>query len=60
MLETLIPTPSIDEIEITIFKPGLLNTNPKPVIITYFISITNLILIIKSKKLPDPLIFDKN
>ena len=33
-LETLGPIPSIDEIEITIFKPSPLNTNPKSAIVT--------------------------
>jgi hypothetical protein len=33
MLETLVLTPSINEIEITMSKSGLLNTNPKLVII---------------------------
>jgi hypothetical protein len=34
MLKTLVPTPSIDKIEITISKPSLLNTNPKLVMVT--------------------------
>ena len=29
ILETPVPTPSIDKIEITIFKPNPLNTNPE-------------------------------
>ena len=33
-LETPVLTPSIDKIEITIFKPNPLNTNPKLAIIT--------------------------
>jgi hypothetical protein len=34
MLETLVLTPSINEIEITIFKPGLLNINFELVMVT--------------------------
>ena len=60
ILETLIPTPSMDKIEITISKPGLLNTNPKPVMVMQSVSMTNPTPIIKSEKLPDPLIFNKN
>ena len=60
MLETLIPTPSINEIEITASKPSLSNINPKPVIVTQSVFITNLIPIIKSEKLPDFLIFNGN
>ena len=33
ILKTLVPTPSTEEIKITIFKPDLLNINPKLVII---------------------------
>jgi hypothetical protein len=33
MLETLVLIPSINKIEITIFKPGLLNINPKLVMV---------------------------
>ena len=33
-LETPVPTPSINEIEITISKPNLLNINPKLAIVT--------------------------
>jgi hypothetical protein len=33
MLKTSVPTPSINKIEITISKPGLLNINPKLVIV---------------------------
>ena len=54
MLETLVPTPSINKIEITILKPDLSNANPELVIVAQPISI------IKSKKLPNPLIFDGN
>ena len=50
----------MDEIEITVSKPGLSNTNPKPVTVTQPVSMTNLTLIMKSKKLPNPLMFDKN
>ena len=50
----------MDEIEITASKPGLLNTNPKPAIVTQSVSIINPIPIIKSEKLPNPLIFDGN
>jgi hypothetical protein len=60
VLETLIPIPSIDKIKIIISKLSLLNTNPKPAIVTQPVSIINLIPIIKSKKLPNPLIFDRN
>ena len=34
MLETLVLTPSINKIKITVFKPSLLNINPKLVIVT--------------------------
>jgi hypothetical protein len=34
ILETLVLIPSINKIEITVFKPSLLNINPKPVIVT--------------------------
>ena len=34
ILKTLVPTPFINKIEITIFKLSLLNTNPKLVIVT--------------------------
>ena len=50
----------MDKIEITISKPGLLNTNPKPVMVMQSVSMTNPTPIIKSEKLPDPLIFNKN
>ena len=60
MLKTLVPIPPIDEIKIIIFKPNLLNINPKPAIVTQFIFIINLIPIIKFKKLPNPLIFNRN
>ena len=33
MLKTLVPTPSIDKIKITIFKPKPLNINPKLIIV---------------------------
>jgi len=59
ILKTLIVTPA-NKIKITIFKPGPLNMNFKLVIIALFISIINLIPIIKSKKLFNPLIFNKN
>ena len=60
MLETPILIPSMDEIEITVFKLSLLNTNLKPIIVTQSVSIINLTPIIKSEKLPDPLIFNRN
>ena len=60
VLETPIPTPSMDKIKITISKPGLLNINPKPITVTQLIFTTNLTPIVKSKKLPNPLIFDRN
>ena len=60
ILETPVPTPSIDEIEITILKYDPLNTNPKPAIVAQPVSIISLIPITKSKKLPNPLIFNKN
>jgi hypothetical protein len=50
----MVPIPSIDEIEITILKPDLLNVNPKLAVIAQLISI------IKFKKLPNPLIFNGN
>jgi hypothetical protein len=34
MLETLVPTPSINKIEITVSKSGLLNINSKPATVT--------------------------
>jgi len=58
MLET--PTPPTNKIKITISKPGPLNANFKLVIVTQPISITNLIPVIKSKKLPNPPIFNRN
>jgi hypothetical protein len=33
MLETLIATP-VNKIKITVYKPGPLNANPKPVMVT--------------------------
>jgi hypothetical protein len=60
ILETLVPTPSADEIKITIMEPDPLNANPKPAIIAQPVSMTNLIPIAKSEKLPDPLMFDGN
>jgi hypothetical protein len=60
MLETLVLTPSINKIEITISKPSLLNINPKLAIVTQPMSIINQIPIIKSEKLPNPLIFNRN
>ena len=53
-LETPVPTPSIDKIEITILEPDPLNINPKPAMVTQPVFIT------KFKKLPDPLMFDGN
>ena len=53
-METLVPIPFADEIKITILKPDPLNANPKLAIIAQFIFIT------KSKKLPNPLIFNRN
>ena len=50
----------MDKIEITISKPSPLNTNPKPATVTQSVSITNLIPITKSEKLPNPLIFNGN
>ena len=58
MLETI--TPPINKIKVTISKPGPLNANLKPVMVTQPISIINLIPITKSKKLPNPLMFDRN
>ena len=60
ILKTPVPIPFIDKIKITISKPSLLNTNPKLAIIAQPMSIINSIPIIKFKKLPDPLIFNKN
>ena len=54
MLETPVPTPFVDKIEITISKPDPLNVNPKPAVVAQFMHIA------KSKKLPNPLIFDRN
>jgi hypothetical protein len=50
----------MDKIEIIISKPGLLNINPKLVIVAQPTSIINLIPIIKFKNLPNPLIFNRN
>ena len=61
VLKILVLIPFTDnKIKITIFKLNLLNINPKLVIIFLFIFIINLIPIIKFKKLPNPLIFNKN
>ena len=60
MLKTLVLTPSTDEIEITVSEPSPLNTNPKLATVTQPISTINHVPIIKFKKLPDPLIFNKN
>jgi hypothetical protein len=54
VLKTLVPTPSIDEIEITILEPDLLNMNTKAAIVAQPVSI------VKFKKLPNPLIFNRN
>jgi len=59
MLKTLTTTP-INKIEITVSKPGPLNTNSKLVIVTQPIAVINLIPTIKSKKLPNPLMFNRN
>jgi len=58
MLETLIPP--ANEINITVSEPGPLNANFKLVMVTQPISITNLIPVMKSKKLPNPPIFNRN
>ena len=58
-LETLIITPA-NKIKIIVSKPGPLNANSKLVIVTQPIAIINLIPAIKSKKLPNPLMFNKN
>ena len=60
MLKTLVPTPFTDEIKITIFKLNLLNANLKLAIVAEFVFVINLILIIKSEKLFNPLIFNRN
>ena len=60
ILKTLVPTPSVDKIKITILEPDPLNAKPKLAIVTQPVSITNLIFIIKSEKLPNPLIFNGN
>ena len=54
VLETPVPIPSADKIKITILELNLLNTNPELVIVAQPVFIT------KSKKLPNPLIFDGN
>ena len=59
LLETLITIPT-NKIEITVSKPDPLNANTKLVIVTQPISITSLIPAIKSKKLPNPLMFNRN
>jgi len=59
LLETLIIIP-INKIKITVSKPNLLNTNTKLVIVTQPVSIMSLIPTIKSKMLPNPLMFNKN
>ena len=59
-LETPVPTPSIDEIEITVSEPGPSNTNPESATVTQPVSTTNQVPIAKSEKLPDPPMFDGN
>ena len=59
-LETPVPIPSADEIKITILKYNPLNTNPKLAIVAQPVSIISSIPIIKSEKLPNHLMFDKN
>ena len=59
-LKTPVLIPFVDEIKITILEYNPLNTNPKLVIVAQSVSIISLIPIIKSKKLPNPLMFDKN
>ena len=54
VLETLVPTPSVDKIKITILKPDPSNTNPELVIVAQLISI------VKFEKLPNPLMFNRN
>jgi len=58
-LETPIATPT-NKIKITICKPSPLNANPKPVIVAQPIPITNLVPTIKSEKLPNPPMFNRN
>jgi len=59
LLKTLTTIP-INKIKITVFKPNPLNANTKLVIVTQPISIMSLIPTTKSKKLPNPLIFNRN
>ena len=59
MLKTLIIIP-INKIKITVSKPDPLNANTKLVMVTQPISIISLIPAIKSKKLPNPLMFNRN
>ena len=60
VLKTPVPTPSVNKIEITILELDPLNINPKLVIVAQPVFMINLIPIIKSEKLPNPLIFDGN
>jgi len=50
ILETLILTPPINKIKITVSKPGPLNANPKLIIVTQPVA--------KSEKLLNPLMFN--
>jgi len=59
LLKTLTTIP-INKIKITVFKPDLLNANTKLVMVTQPISVISLIPAIKSKKLPNPLMFNRN
>jgi len=52
ILKTLILTPTVDEIRITVFKPGLLNANFKLVIVTQPVT--------KSKKLLNSSMFNRS
>ena len=54
VLETLVPTPSANKIEITILEPDPSNINPELAIVA------QPVFIMKSEKLPDPLMFNKN
>ena len=60
ILETPVPIPSVNEIEITILEPDPSNAKPEPVMVAQPVSIISLIPIIKSKKLPNPPIFNGN
>ena len=46
-LKTLVLTPSTNKIKVTIFKPDLLNTNPKPAVDMEVANIANCTFLIR-------------